>query len=261
MSGWIKISRRIVEMNGYFGEKFSRPMCWIDLILLAEWRAERVFYIRGNKVVVRRGQLAVSIEELGKRWNLAKLTVRNRLQEFVDDGRIDIQKSRVINIISIRNYEKYQSIDPQSDPQDFMPIDPQIDMQTDPQTNPQTDLPIKNINNINNNFNDDIGGAEKKFLDELKNSQSWLELMAMRFHLTIDEVKKRLNDFSLDQKCRGTTHRDINDMRKHFNDWLRIVISNEAKKQDNVQDREKSNNKRRGSDITATKAEDYEGAF
>lgn len=109
MNGWIKISRHIVEMEGYFGEKFNRPMCWIDLLLLAEWQTEKVFFIRGNKVIVKRGQIAISIEDLSKRWKISKTTVQKRLQEFVRSERIIINRSNVVNIITINNYEKYQS--------------------------------------------------------------------------------------------------------------------------------------------------------
>ena len=84
--------------------------------------------------------------------------------------------------------------------------------------------------------------------------------MAMRFHIPIDEIVRRLDDFALDCDCRGTEHQDFNDTRRHFNDWLRIQLEAEKRK-NNVSDRQKSENKRRGSDVTATSAEDYEGAF
>ena len=96
-----------MEMDGYFGEKFSRPMCWIDLLLLAEWRTEKSFYIRGNKVIVKRGQIAISTEKLSSRWKISRGTVRKRLQQFVQDNRIAINSSCVVNIITILDYEKY----------------------------------------------------------------------------------------------------------------------------------------------------------
>ncbi len=108
-NGWIKISRRIMEMDGYFGEKFSRPMCWIDLLLLAEWQTEKSFYIRGNKVVVKRGQIAISIDDLSKRWRISTHTVQRRLREFIDEERILINRSNIVNIITIVNYDKYQN--------------------------------------------------------------------------------------------------------------------------------------------------------
>lgn len=108
-AGWIKIYRGITEMHGYFGEKFNRPMCWIDLILLAESEPKDLSY-RGIKVVVERGQTAISVRELSSRWSLSVPTVRKRLKEFVDEERITITSSNVVNIITILNYEQYQGV-------------------------------------------------------------------------------------------------------------------------------------------------------
>lgn len=106
MAGWIKIYRNITEMQGYFGEKFNRPMCWIDLVLLAECEPRDLSY-RGIKVVVERGQLAVSVRELSCRWSLSMPTVRKRLKEFADEGRIATTSSNVVNIITILDYGQY----------------------------------------------------------------------------------------------------------------------------------------------------------
>lgn len=129
-NGWIKIFRKITQSKYYLcGEKFPRAMCWIDLLLTAEWRQERVFYKRGNKVKVCRGQVALSLEDLSERWGLAVNTVRKRLKEMVDDERISVQRSNIVNIITILNYEKYQGFDTQDDTQNDMQIDTQTDVQ------------------------------------------------------------------------------------------------------------------------------------
>ena len=110
--GWISLHRDIIEMDGYFGERFNRPMCFIDLLLLAEWREEgRVFFIRGNKVVVGRGQVAISVRELCDRWGIPLTTTKRRLAEMIELGRITIKHSKVINVITIVNYNRYQNDD------------------------------------------------------------------------------------------------------------------------------------------------------
>lgn len=106
-AGWIKINRSITETLGYFGEKFNRPMCWIDLILLAESEPTELSY-RGIKVIIERGQIAISVRELSSRWSLSMPTVRKRLKEFADEHRIMVSSSRVVSIITILDYEQYQ---------------------------------------------------------------------------------------------------------------------------------------------------------
>jgi hypothetical protein len=110
MAGWIKISRDIMETQGYIGEKFIRPMCWIDLLLLAELKPKEVF-IRGIKVTVERGQIAISTRDLATRWSLSVPTVLKRLKEMVNDKRISVTSSNVVNIITILDYEKHQVSD------------------------------------------------------------------------------------------------------------------------------------------------------
>lgn len=110
-AGWIKLSRKLLQSKYYLGEKFTRAMCWIDLLLLAEWRNERSFFHRGIEVVVKRGQVAISLDDLHKRWQLSVNTVRSRLSEMKKDGRIELETNNVISRITILNYEKYQGID------------------------------------------------------------------------------------------------------------------------------------------------------
>lgn len=119
-AGWIKIDRSITEMQGYFGDKFNRAMCWIDLLLLAEWKS-KTLTIRGIKVVLERGQIAISIRELSNRWSLSTPTVQKILKEFVADERIKVERSNVVNIITVLNYERYQSNAEQSQQQDLFP--------------------------------------------------------------------------------------------------------------------------------------------
>lgn len=110
-AGWIKLSRKLLQTKYYLGEKFTKAMCWIDLLLLAEWRKERSFYLRGIEVVVKRGQIAMALADLHKRWNLSINTVQARLREMVKDGRISVKSSNVVTIITILNWEKYQGGD------------------------------------------------------------------------------------------------------------------------------------------------------
>lgn len=105
-AGWIKIDRCITDAQGYFGEKFNRPMCWIDLILLAQTEPKELA-IRGIKVSVERGQIATSVRELSYRWSLSAPTVMKRLNELANEGSIIVDKSNVVTIITIVNYESY----------------------------------------------------------------------------------------------------------------------------------------------------------
>ncbi len=81
---------------------------WIDLLLLANIK-ESVYYVRGVKVVVNRGSLAYSMKTLAERWSWSIGKVERYLNTLKIESQIDVQKTNVTTIISICNYEYYQS--------------------------------------------------------------------------------------------------------------------------------------------------------
>ncbi len=109
MEGWIKLHRKIAENSYYFSEKFTRSQAWIDLIIIANHKEGR-FYIRGIKVIVKRGQIGWGIEKLSERWQWSKGKVVRFLSELENDKQITRQKNNVTTLISLTNYEKYQMV-------------------------------------------------------------------------------------------------------------------------------------------------------
>src|SRR5690554_3334010 len=107
-SGWISIHRKITDNPLYFSEPFTRMQAWIDLLIIANHK-ENFFYVRGNRVVVKRGDVGHSQQQLSLRWKWSRGKVIRFLGELEREGMIVQQKSRLITIISIVNYGMYQS--------------------------------------------------------------------------------------------------------------------------------------------------------
>lgn len=202
--GWIKLSRAIVNTDGYFGEKFTRTMCWIDLLLLANWK-DTTLYVRGNAVKVKRGQVAISLKKLAERWGLSINTVKARLLRMISDGQIDIQTSHVITIISIVNYDRYQTSDMQTD------------MQTDTQTDMQTDMQTDNIRRIVKNSKESkedkegyggLSSAEKSAdpAEPLKTTRETIDWEKFQTYFN-GKIKGRLPQISLMSEARKTAVR------------------------------------------------------
>lgn len=274
MAGWIKISREIA--NHWLWQDAERLKWWLDLLFLAAYEDKRQL-VGKQLILLRKGQLIASLSYLCKRWGRSRTMVEPWLNILMYDGMIEKSVSHNISIITICNYEKYQAganLDTYLDaPQNadismgYTPTDAESNahLETDPDAHLDAHLDAinkeyKEINNISTISISEGDSKNFEFIQELKNSPIWIEQMAMRFHIGMDEVVKRMDDFLLDLQCRGTEHRDLNDARRHYNDWLRIQLEKE-KKQSNVSNRQKSESERRGSDVTATSAQDYEGAF
>lgn len=106
-NSWIRLHRKIMDNPLYFAEPFSKMQAWIDLLLLANF-ADRVTFIRGNRVTIKCGQVAYSREWFSGRWRWS----RGKIDRFFDmlerENMIGRQKSAVITCISILNYDIYQ---------------------------------------------------------------------------------------------------------------------------------------------------------
>lgn len=105
--GFIKLPRHIIEDSHYFSEPFTRTQAWIDLIILANYQ-DTTALVRGVKIVVKRGQVCRSITELAKRWKWSRNRVMRFTEGLVDAERVHVQKSPIVNVYTIRNYEEYQ---------------------------------------------------------------------------------------------------------------------------------------------------------
>ena len=297
MSGWILISRAI--KGHWIWKDPERLKWWIDLIITANFEPSTEF-ISGQNIFCGRGQLITTQSGLSRQWKADYHVIHRFLRKLEGDGMIRIEGNTHWTRITIINYDEYQLsakpiakpinsesmgyegkrkgnrktesknakpiAKPIAKPMQNQDIENQGDMEgsakpiaTPAQNQSQPSL----INNINNIYSlSHIGESEQKFIDELKSSYTWLELIAMRFQLKdVDEVKKWLDDFSLEIGCKGTVHQNLNDIRSHFHDWLRIRLSNEKKETENAANRKGSENKRRGSEVTASSGQDYEGDF
>lgn len=108
--GWFTISRKLLDCDLWLAEPFTRGQAWIDLIGLARFRAGHV-RIKGLRIDLRKGQLAYSEVGLSVRWRRSRGWVRRLLTELENDQRIAQQKNNVTTLITIINYEAYQSGD------------------------------------------------------------------------------------------------------------------------------------------------------
>lgn len=60
-------------------------------------------------------------------------------------------------------------------------------------------------------------------IEQMKTDHTWNEPVCMQFHISADELAKRLNTFHNHCKCEndGKAHSNINDAKRHFCSWMR----------------------------------------
>lgn len=147
--GHIKLHRAIQDNPFYLSEPFTKVMAWIDLLLNAKYEDEMEWY-RGSEIIVKRGQLVVSLGELSKKWKWPKSKVQRFLDYLERENAIErpirsavrsaVQNAvrtpvQLSSLISIVNYDKYQT----------------GGTNTDTKCGTMCDTHIKEYNNIINN--------------------------------------------------------------------------------------------------------------
>jgi len=106
--GYVKLYRALSESDLWLAEPFTKGQAWVDLILAANFR-DRVAYISGQEIPVNRGQLAWSEVTLSKRWKWSRGKVRRFLKLLKNDAKITQQSEQYTSLITICNYEKFQT--------------------------------------------------------------------------------------------------------------------------------------------------------
>ena len=289
MAGWIKISREIEDH--WLWQDAERMRWWIDMLFMASWEDKKVIEDT-HLITIKKGQFIASVAFLCKRWGKSNKTIIKYLKLLEEDEMICREVlHRQTPVITICNYDKYQCNDDnsvqtivhrQNDENSAYDIHTQNQSTNNSKSDSLGCVKDNDVQTIvhrkvhtivhtskeynNNIVDDDVNTARAHedenlvYIEELKQSEIWLEQMQMRFRLNADEIKDKLDTFALDCRCRGTEHKNLNETRRHFNDWLRIQIESQNRN-NNEATRRKPENKRRGSDVTASKAEDYDGAF
>ena len=106
MEGWIKLHRKLKEKGYYKNPKYV--LLWIHLLLSANHREKELLW---NKkiIIVKKGELLTGRKQLSVETGLAESTIEKILNLFKSEHQIEQQKTNKFRLISIINWEDYQS--------------------------------------------------------------------------------------------------------------------------------------------------------
>lgn len=272
--GYITLSRRFFASEKWQAARaFSEAEAWLDLIQSARFEASSTTSRIGcYEVTWNRGQYPASNRYLAKKWGRSEQWVKSFLRRLKRDDMITTDNSQGVTVITLKNYDKYnyqkaQSQNMASNPPDNTPNNP-LNNLTDSElqalvthlithliTHPEILQLTSNPNNNKDNNNiitttttnayvceeAETGTVDfeltvyPKYIKSLKKSKGWLETLAMNYHLTIESLKKYLDDFESDCMCRGfdDKNKTLRDCMSHFNNWLMIRMRLENERKDN----------------------------
>ena len=157
MDGWISLHRRIQEGWIWEEKPFSKGQAWIDLLLEANYKDNRVPI--GNELVeIKRGQKLWSILDMSERWGWSRKKVSNFLNLLETDGMIEQKRTTKYTILTVVNYDFYQSAEQQKN---------------------NTGTSKEHQKNTNNKDNNILLSSNKDILPEDRNSPGYKKLEAL----------------------------------------------------------------------------------
>lgn len=108
-TGWIKLHRKIQDTKLYPKNRpFTQFEAWIDLLLNANHKDNEV--IIGNEIFIcKRGQSIRTQLTLSKKWNWSRHKVRGFIDLLQKCAQIDAKTTQKMTMITICNYDNYQS--------------------------------------------------------------------------------------------------------------------------------------------------------
>lgn len=109
MTGFVAAQRSLIEHHLFEGDA-SRLGAWVWLFLRAAWKPTP-FDVSGKTITIERGQLCVSRAQLAKAWGWSPSAVERFLTRLQTEQMIERATGQGRTIITICNYDKYQSVD------------------------------------------------------------------------------------------------------------------------------------------------------
>ncbi|CAO3453260.1 hypothetical protein [Azospirillum argentinense] len=109
MSGFYLMHRGWQDNPAFNNEPFSRRDAWVWLIETANY-AEGRWSAGGRTIVLKRGQLCRPLRKIAEAWQWDEAKVRRFLSRLKADAMILCETDAKMTLISICNYDEYQSL-------------------------------------------------------------------------------------------------------------------------------------------------------
>ena len=199
---------------------------------------------------VKRGQQIISLSFLASRWDTSKRTVLKFLTLLESDGMCNRCTHQKVTILTICNYESYQEVETPKvtdEVTDKYPIGNRLVTE------------LKNVEECKEIYNTTTPPActrEQDFINQYRREGRWADACLILHIKSIDECQRLFDRWILEYQHKGQTHQDYTDFKGHFIQWARITIQKEKNNGNNIKQ-----DKRRGFQVVANSAEDYQGSF
>jgi hypothetical protein len=110
MSNFFLVDRGIFDHPIFARDPYSRRDAWAWLIANACYQ-DKVIFVNGQKITLKRGQLSFSLRFMAEKWLWPKGVAERYLTRLKTETMIETATETGQMVITIRNYDKYQTIE------------------------------------------------------------------------------------------------------------------------------------------------------
>ena len=264
-NGWIRLHRSIAYHWIWNSSKhFQR---WVDMLFMASWEKKTIIFNR-KTVVLKRGQFVTSSRELQRRWGTNAKGVHMFLSTLVSDGMINCITNNIMTLITIVNYDKYQSVfsvekERKVTGKSKRNLSTETTSQITDTGQREKQHHINNNKNINNNSLSLSRESSEKIFEEVKGNDKFWEDCCRSLSLEKAEVESLLNAFFSAKVDTDEFPDSYSKFKNYFLNWARNQInsnSNGTKQKPGATAEDKYAN-RRGVEPSAVKEKNFKSGF
>lgn len=247
MAGFIKIPRDI--QDSWVWDNPRRYWMWSKLLFMAAYE-DGTTYVGNTKIHYRPGQIVSTFTNLMNKLRISNRALHNFLDILQENGTIAVRMTPKYTVITILDDIKIVNKD-------------EVKSQRKSKSPHQNSNPIKELEEEKNKDeinNSTLTAREKLFIDEVKNSDSFFEQTAESLSCNIDVLKSYFNDFANEMIITQKTHSDSADFRRHFFNWVKIILERNGRTRQKAGGVDKYE-ARRGTGVSAKTADDFQESF
>lgn len=220
--GWVKVFYQLLEWEWY-GDP-NMVALFIHLLLRANYKPSR----KGG-IEYGRGVVLTSREQLARETGISEQTIRTCLNRLKSTNEITIKSTKKGSIITICNYDKYQSQNETPNQQNSQPANHQS-TNSQPTTNQQLTTCIEYKKE--RIYYVVVDYAREKFLQDFFSEEKMrsLEELCMNMHTDLATMKRLaeavLNEWEATDE---PMHPDMNRAKQHLISQIRIKLNAERR--------------------------------
>jgi len=225
MSDWIKIHRGILDSYA-----FANPVSlkiWVWMLLKANYKASFVPLKVGlgvSSIKVERGQFIFGRIKAEEELSISGSTIYRQMQKFEDLGQIKIDVNSTFSIVTVCNYDTYQSKKDNSEQQlnsNRTAIEQQLNNDRTPIEHIKEELESKEeielIQPIVEILDNGTWESEKR---QFLISEQWQMKQCTEFGLTKALLLVQMNEFLKELEIKDD-FKDLKELKRHWYHWYK----------------------------------------